>query len=108
VRPLSTNLIDPPKVVVIMSRTDAVLFQDAEAWGLASSSPHCLVAQAALKFAGVPYSTSTASDSSASSSERPVLKIGVEVLTGAGQILDHLKSKYGLDARLDSKQVRAV
>jgi metaxin len=88
-----------------MSRSNAVLFQDAEAWGLASSSPHCLVAQAALKFAGVSYSTSTASDSFASSTERPVLVIGDTVLTGAGQILDHLKSKCGLDSRLDSKQV---
>lgn len=87
-----------------MSR-NAVLFQDAEAWGLASSSPQCLVAQAALKFAGVQYSTSTASDSFTSSAERPVLAVGDTVLAGAAQILDYLKSKHGLDLRLDSRQV---
>ena len=88
-----------------MARSNSVLFQDAEAWGLASSSPQCLVAQAALKFAGVPFSTSTAADSFASSTERPVLAIGDLVLTGAAQILEHLKSKHGLDSRLDARQV---
>jgi glutathione S-transferase len=87
-----------------MSR-NAVLFQDAEAWGLASSSPQCLVAQAALKFAGVQYSTSTASDSFSSSTERPILAVGDTVLAGSAQILDYLKSKHGLDLRLDSRQV---
>lgn len=92
-------------LAVIMSRTNVVLFQDAEAWGLASSSPHCLVAQAALKFAGAPYSTSTASDSFTSSTERPILYTGDSVFTGIAQILEHLKSKHGLDSRLDSRQV---
>ena len=76
-----------------MSRSNAVLFQDAEAWGLASSNPHCLIAQAALKFAGVPYHTSTAPNSFSSSAERPVLTIGDVVLTGAAQIIEHLRSK---------------
>jgi metaxin len=89
----------------IMLQNNAILFQDAEAWGLASSSPHCLVAQAALKFAGVPYSTSTPSDSFTSSTERPVLSIGDTVYTGSAQILEHLKSKHALDSRLDSRQV---
>lgn len=88
-----------------MSRTNAVLIQDAEAWGLDSSSAACLVVQAALKFAGVPYSTSTASDSFTTSTERPVLTVGDTVFTGAAQILDFLKSKHGLDSRLDSRQV---
>jgi metaxin len=91
-----------------MTRANAVLFQDAEAWGLASSSPHCLIAQSALKFAGVPYSTSTATDAFSSSKERPILSIGDAVFTGTAQILEYLKSHHGLDSRLDPRQVARV
>ncbi len=78
------------------------LFQPPAAWGLSSISPFCVKVELYLKMVGLPYQTGPGNPRRAPKGKVPWIDDDGQRIADSGDIIDHLKRRYGdpLDGQL--------